>query len=237
MGSFAYINTDSRKKVTAGCEFNSGWGFNQTVMFRDVSLSVSAQPFDAFRMSLSTGYTYFWRRQDQFVDQVSYNEDIRTIVGEVSQQTLRVTLRLSYNITPDLTVQYYGQPFITRPLYSNFGYVVDPLNESYDARFHKFNPNEISEGGNGYQVDEDNDGLADYSFARPDFNFVQFRSNLVIRWEYRPGSEFYLVWSQASTPDVASDLSSPVGNSLFDNAFGQQARNIGLVKFTYRFLK
>ena len=29
-----------------------------------------------------------------------------------------------------------------------------------------------------------------------DFNFKQFRSNFVMRWEYRPGSTLFLVWGQ-----------------------------------------
>jgi hypothetical protein len=86
-------------------------------------------------------------------------------------------------------------------------------------------------------VDENGDGVPDYSFDKPDFNFVQFRSNLVVRWEYNPGSEFYLVWSQGNTPDAFSDLDTPLAKSLFDNAFASKARNSFLVKATYRFLK
>jgi hypothetical protein len=115
--------------------------------------------------------------------------------------------------------------------------VVDPLNASYDARFHTYSAEEIKAVGDRFAVDENGDGRTDYSFASPDFNFVQFRSNLVLRWEYRPGSELYLVWSQGSTPDVARDLETPIQESLFTNLFNQQSRNIGLVKFTYRFLK
>jgi len=54
----------------------------------------------------------------------------------------------------------------------------------------------------------------------------------------KPGSEFYLVWSQSNTPDAGDDLSTPIFNSLTNNAFsGGNAQNIFLVKFTYRFLK
>jgi hypothetical protein len=67
---------------------------------------------------------------------------------------------------------------------------------------------------------------------------VQFRSNLIVRWEYRPGSELYLVWSEGNTPDVSNDLYSPISKSLFNNAFsGGNARNSFLVKWTYRFLR
>jgi hypothetical protein len=49
---------------------------------------------------------------------------------------------------------------------------------------------------NRYLVDEDRDGITDYSFDNPDNNYDQFLSNLVLRWEFRPGSTVYLVWSQ-----------------------------------------
>ncbi|MCK9560331.1 MAG: DUF5916 domain-containing protein, partial [Candidatus Marinimicrobia bacterium] len=44
------------------------------------------------------------------------------------------------------------------------------------------------------------DGNPEYTFnGQPDFNYKQFRSNLVIRWEYMTGSVMYLVWSQGFT--------------------------------------
>jgi hypothetical protein len=172
------------------------------------------------------------------VDNIDYNGGIRTIVGQVRQKTLRFTGRLNYNITPDLTLQYYGQPFITRPLYSNFAYVSDPLNKEYDARFTQFTPSQIAFSGGLYRVDENGDAVTDYSFGAPDFNFVQFRSNLIVRWEYRPGSELYLVWSQSNTADAFAELTTPIFESLTDNAWsGDQSRNIFLVKWTYRFLR
>jgi hypothetical protein len=67
---------------------------------------------------------------------------------------------------------------------------------------------------------------------------VQFRSNLILRWEYKAGSELYLVWSKGNTPpDAYSDLETPLPKSLFDNAFASQGRNIFLIKWTYRLLK
>ncbi|MGB8193616.1 MAG: DUF5916 domain-containing protein, partial [Chitinophagaceae bacterium] len=232
-----YIGSDYRKKVIANINGFNFWGFGNTMKISDVGVSLSFQPLDALNFSLSANYSYYWRRQDQFVSSVKYNNTSRTIVGEVKQNTLRFTGRLSYNITPELTVQYYGQPFITRPLYGNFGYVSDPLAKKYDARFQAFNSSQLSLDNGTYSVDENGDGITDYRFGKPDFNFVQFRSNLVIRWEYKAGSELYLVWSRGSTPDVASDLNTPLAESLFDNAFADQSRNIFLVKWTYRFLR
>lgn len=239
IGHFAYVGTDSRKKLYTNLNFFNAWGFENTVKSNDVSLFFLLQPIDALSLSFSPGFNHFWRKQDQYVHQVQYKGETRTIVSEVDQNTLRLTLRLNYNVTPDLTVQYYGQPFITRPKYRHFGHVTDPLNKEFSGRFYRYSDNEIhfDETEGSYLVDADSDGTVDYSFAKPDFNFVQFRSNFVVRWEYIPGSEAYLVWSQGSTPDAANDLDSPLGSSLFDNLFDQKATNIFLVKLTYRFLR
>ena len=234
---WAYVQSDSRKKVNVSLQVFNYWGEEETARQSNYSLSVQAQPLDAMTVSVGVGINHNWRKQDQFVRNADFNGKSRVVVSEVDQNTLRYTLRLNYNITPDLTLQYYGQPFITRPVYKNFGYVVDPLNSSYDARFHRFSNDEISFKNGNYEVDENHDGKADYTFGKPDFNFVQFRSNLVARWEYKAGSEFYLVWSQGNTPDANNDFESNVGTSLVNNIFAGQARNIFLMKFTYRFLK
>ena len=232
-----YLISDSRKKVYTYFSAFDFWGFDHTVKGNNLSANIIFQPLDALSISFGSDYSYYFRRQDQFVSNINYNNTIRSIVGEVKQKTLRFTGRLNYNITPELTVQYYGQPYITRPLYNKFAYVSNPLAKKYDDRFHVFNTSEISFSNNEYVVDENNDGTPDYSFAKPDFNFVQFRSNLIVRWEYRAGSELYLVWSQANSPDVSSELDTPLNRNLFENAFFGQARNIFLIKMTYRFLR
>ena len=237
LGHNLYLTSDSRKKVYANLSLFNYWGFQNLMKTNDIELDVSFQPLDALRIVFSAEYSYDWRKQDQFVSNVAYNDLTRSIVGEVKQKTLRFTGRLSYNITPELTIQYYGQPYITRPLYSNFAYVSSPLAKKMSDRFYVYSPNQISFSNNEYFVDENMDGTADYSFYRPDFNFVQFRSNFVVRWEYRAGSELYFVWSQGNTPNVVNDLDTPITESLFDNAFSEGARNIFLIKCTYRFLR
>lgn len=49
---------------------------------------------------------------------------------------------------------------------------------------------------NHYDVINSSSNQVEYSFENPDFNFIEFRSNLVLRWEYRAGSQIYFVWSQ-----------------------------------------
>lgn len=237
-GHNLYVTSDTRKKVYANLQTSNFGSAHQQVKGNDLSLSLTVQPIDALRISLAGAYTYYARKQDQFVSNVSYNNTLRTIVAEVKQKTVRFTGRVNYNLTPDLTLQYYGQPFITRPLYGHYGFVSSPLAGKYDDRFTVFKPSQISYINGEYLVDENGDGATDYRFTKPDFNFVQFRSNLIVRWEYKPGSELYLVWSQSKTADAAAaELDTPVFSSLFDNAFSGGSRSIFLVKATYRFLR
>ncbi len=113
--------------------------------------------------------------------------------------------------------------------------MTDPLGTTFNDRFFAYDENQISFTDGSYAVDRDLDNVTDFSFSDPDFSFVQFRSNLVMRWEYIPGSEIFLVWSQ--------DLSSG-GNpndglfaTLDKNLFGDlQPKNIFLLKATYRFV-
>ncbi len=236
-GFSLYGNSDYRKKVYGSLNFSDFWGDDNTVKNYSIGLTINFQPLNALNISLGGNYTYYWRRGDQFVTNLSYNNSTRTIVSAVKQNTIRFTTRFNFNITPDLTIQYYGQPFITRPLYSQYALVIAPLAKKLDDRIHVFSSNEISYNNGTYYVDENHDGITDYSFSKPDFNFVQFRSNLVMRWEYKRGSEFYLVWSQSNTADAFNELDTPVFRSLFDNAFSGQFRNIFLIKWMYRFLK
>ncbi len=237
MGWWFYVESDGRKRVSFNVNPFFAWGFGNTVRIENYDVSVSFQPLDALKISFNPGLARSWRKQDQFVDQAYFGTNQRTIVSEVEQRTFYLTGRLNYNITPDLTIQYYGQPFISRGLYKNYGYVSDPLNHEYDARFHQFSEQEITPKTEKFSVDENLDGTEDYSFKKPDFNYIQFRSNLVARWEYIPGSEIYLVWSQGAVPNADSQLNTPLVRCLFDNAFDEKAQNIFLVKMTYRFLR
>lgn len=238
LGWNAYVNSDYRKKLSVGINAFKFWAEDNAIAYNNAGVSLTYVPINALNISISANYDNNWRSQDQFVSNVLYNNTIRTIVAGVKQKTIRFTGRLSYNITPDLTIQYYGQPYLSRPTYQQFAYVVDPMADKYANRFLRYSANQVSEHNGNYLVDENRDGITDYSFGKPDFNFVQFRSNMVIRWEYRPGSELFVVWSEGNTSDNFNDLQSPVFSSLFNNAFsGGNARNIFLIKWTYRFLR
>jgi hypothetical protein len=157
------------------------------------------------------------------------------ILARINQKTLSLTTRLNLSLTPDLSIQFYGQPFISAGKYSAFKPITDSRAEKYEDRFHLLTESEIDYDSvaEEYNVDENLDGVVDYAFENPDFNFLQFRMNLVVRWEYIPGSSLYLVWSQGRTGD------SSVGDFSFREGmrdlFRVHPHNVFLVKFSYCF--
>ncbi len=111
--------------------------------------------------------------------------------------------------------------------------MVNSTAENIDNRVSWFAEDQIQFNNGLYEVDEDQNGTIDYSFEDPDFAFVQFRSNLVLRWEYIPGSEIFVVWSQGITG--SGDVNDSFGNIINDQLLNQKANNTFLLKATYRF--
>jgi hypothetical protein len=163
------------------------------------------------------------------------NDDPRYLFAELDQKTLSFTFRLNFTLNPELSLEYYGQPFVSAGRYKNFKRITDTDANRFEDRYHVFSTSEISYSlpDNTYNIDENNDATTDYSFSNPDFNFRQFRSNLVIRWEYLPGSTLFLVWSQGRT-STAPDGSFSYGNDMKD-LFRVVPHNVFLLKFSYWF--
>ncbi len=97
-----------------------------------------------------------------------------------------------------------------------------------------YDDNQISVDDGVYHIDENRNGTTDYSFGEPDFAYVQYRSNLVVRWEYIPGSEIFLVWSQGTTG--LGDPSDSLFESIDKEIIQQKKDNTYLIKATFRYV-
>jgi hypothetical protein len=85
-----------------------------------------------------------------------------------------MTVRGTFTFTKDLTLQIYAQPFFASVDYGNFKRLVPP---------------------NGFEsVDS---SVYDEGQEQPDLTLSSLNSNVILRWEYMPGSTLYLVWTQA----------------------------------------
>jgi len=223
------LSSDNRKAVQFGLGgFNSlqDDGISRRHNFR---FWVRLRPINALQFRINPFYT-FNKNNLQYIETVDNSGDDRFIFGQINQKTLGITIRLDYSITPNLSIQYYGQPFISAGKYSQFKRITNPRDNTYENRFRTFTGNELQFDSENeeFNFDENVDGTFDYSIGTPDFNFRQFRSNLVIRWEYIPGSTVFLVWTQERTGDDSSGRFSFSNN--FDQLFEEDATNVFLIK-------
>ena len=125
-----------------------------------------------------------------------------TIFADRTAESWSFTTRGSYVFTTDLTLQLYFQAFFAKGKFENCQRMLSP------------------------------DRFAPYpEFTQPDFNNLSFNSNVVLRWEYLPGSTVYLVWSQARHGNRGTYQSS-FGDS-FNNTFALPADNVLLLKVSY----
>jgi hypothetical protein len=210
---FAGVNGDQRKTVVPGMNLNVGRRDNGR------SYNVNAGPYMSVRVAS--------RFSTELGVSVSRNVDDRQWIGNVSnpagdtthytvarldQRTVALTSRINWTASPTLSVQIYAQPFTTGGDYSRWRQVVDGHNRTYDRQYAPWRQGEDPGG----------------------FNVKQFRSNTVVRWEYRPGSTLFFVWQQGRTQDHLNPGSFEFRRD-FRNLFGAHPENTFLVKASYWF--
>ncbi|MCW8980203.1 MAG: DUF5916 domain-containing protein [Altibacter sp.] len=230
---FFFSGTDQRKKLSFRAGHVHSRATQDQFSFYNYEVGARYQPLNSLSLSVDLNYEES-PSKTQYVSQADFNGTTRYILGEIDNEALSATLRVNYSINPNLTIQYYGQPFIFRAKYSNFNFVNNSVAEDLNERVSLYGNDQILFSEGSYLVDEDRDGTTDYQFGDPDFAFVQFRSNLVVRWEYIPGSEIFLVWSQGITGlgDPDNRFSTIIDNQILQ----QQPQNTFLIKATYRFV-
>ena len=233
MNYFASVGTNGSKMVYGTLWINGGKGREDSSESWSAGFNLTAKPGQSFSVTLSPSFS----KNSNSIQYVTYIPDHdRYILSLIDQQVVSMSIRLNYNITPDLTIQYWGQPFLAAMDYSRYKVITDPRAEKLADRYHIFTDSEITydEENNEYDVDENNAGTVTYSFSNPDYNYDEFLSNLVARWEFRPGSTLYLVWSQTR------NYYEPTGSFSLDQNLdklytAEKPYNVFLIKFTYRF--
>jgi hypothetical protein len=162
-------------------------------------------------MSLNVGLRYFINHDDS---QWVTNEEVaggatRYVFGRIDQKTVSFTTRFNYTMTPNLSLQVYAEPVVSAGEYSNYKELVDGRAEKYEDRYRPYA----------------------YS-SSADFNIRSFRTTNVLRWEYRPGSQLFLVWQQGKE-DYQDQYGDFRFGRDFDAVFGAPSHNVFLIKFSY----
>jgi hypothetical protein len=156
----------------------------------------------------------------------------RYVFGFIRTKTVSLDTRVNWTFTPNLTLQLFAQPFIASGEYSSFREFAAP--RTLEKRIYGSDVGTIGydEGSGRYRVDPDASGPArPFSFENPDFTTRSLRGTAVLRWEYRPGSTLYFVWTQERSGY------EPVGSWDFGSArtalLRDRPTNVFQIKATY----
>jgi hypothetical protein len=216
-------SSQTRWAVSGGYE----WSQDGDVS-RDVSASFSVRPRPAWQLSIEPS----WSREHgvrQFVgSRPGGRPDTfggRYIFSTIDRATASMQVRFNYTFKPDLNLDLYAEPFAASGHYRGFGELLAARSRA--LRVYGEDGTTIASGGDGYLV---TDGGAAFSLDNPDFNVRSFRSNLVLRWEWRPGSTLYAVWQQDRSGMV--DLDRRAGFGGIWDALSGDGDNILAVKMS-----
>jgi len=226
------VGTNSRKKLAFEIDGFLHKGREESSSRYGIEFDVTYKPISNLSLSLDPEYSVR-QSQLQYVSDEQPESEERYIFGSIDQKTFGMSMRLDLILSPELTIQYWGQPFMASGNYSEFKYITEPQADQFEDRFFTYETTEISydDADNYYNVIESGSQLT-YGFEDPDFNIKEFLSNLVFRWEYRPGSYLYLVWSQTRSGY------DPYGYFNFGDDFMDMweahPTNVILMKLSYR---
>jgi hypothetical protein len=171
-----------------------------------------------------------WSRRDEAMQYVEETADEmgrpHYVFARIDQSTVAMTIRVNWTFSPKLSLQAYAQPFVANGQYRDFKDVNDSGAARFEDRFDQL-PRNLALMDGVYTAS--NNGT--FSFGRPDFNFAQIRSNVVMRWEYRPGSSVFAIWSHGQTA-FGEDGRFRLGRDLGDLG-SAPAEDIVMVKANY----
>jgi hypothetical protein len=203
-GGFFFFSSDSRQNwrlsVFGNWQRDEAGGWNARI-----GPGLSLQPSGRLQASLSTTYT-FAKDIAQWIKNLDTDGDGVTdyVYGTLGRDVVDVTLRSTYAMHRDLTLQVFLQPFVAVGAYTDIRRLARP-------RSFEFEPVTLADN--------------------PDFNRKSLRGNVVLRWEYLRGSTIYVAWnlatSDTSRPGVFRALRD------LGDAFGAEGTHAVVVKVSY----
>jgi hypothetical protein len=229
------IDSDRRKLVSVGANVNwdendaGGWG-------RSAGLNITYRPSSSVEISSGPNY----QRGHQLAQYVGTFQDLvatptfgsRYVFSTLEQKEFSLQTRVNYVLSPKMSLQVYLQPLVSVGDYQTFKELAAP--RAFDFTRYGIDRGTIAYDASRrrYTVDP-GDGGSEFSFGDPDFNFKSLRLNAIFRWEWKPGSAMYLVWTEQR-----QDTEHP-GEFLFNrdlrSVFGAPADDVVLFKIAYWF--
>jgi hypothetical protein len=233
------VSTDSRRRIVFSGGVEAGCNFEKDCD-RFIYLNAELRPRP--NVSLSFGPSIGHEETGfQFVD--VYDDttanlfyDRRYVFARLEQNSIAMNTRFNVTFSPTLTLELFMQPLIASGAYSKYNEFAAPRTSRRLIYGTDMGTMTVTPGPTGGRdtitVDADGGGPAvAYSFLEPSFTFRSLRGNAVLRWEYRPGSTLFLVWTRSGASAVMR------GDIDFGNdasaLFRGPSDNIFMVKVNY----
>jgi hypothetical protein len=211
---WAGLEGDSRRQLVPFFWVNYSRGDGGRSRRLNLSPELDLKVASRFTTSVSLDYTV--NRNDSqwygnFTDSLT---NVRHYTfARLEQKTVGFTWRLDYTFTPTMSLQLYAQPFITKGTFTDVRELDAPRAARYPDRFQPYADTTVANNPGG-------------------FNVKQFNSNAVFRWEYRPGSTLFLVWSQGRADQAPREGRENYFGDL-SNLFSLHSNDVFLVKLSY----
>jgi len=234
------LSTDARRRAVADMSVEIGHGVQSPTHTLILKPGLAVKPMASVFVQFSPTYMTD-ETPAQYVTTVADSTDHaffgnRYVFAYIKTRTVSLDTRVNWTFSPNLTLQLFVQPFIASGAYTSFREFVEPHSRkmvSYGTDIGTIARTPASGSTNAsYTVDPDGAGpAAPFSFADPDFTTRSLRGSAVLRWEYRPGSTVFFVWTQQRTGGD-SDGTFDFGRATAD-VFRDRAVNLFQVKVNY----
>jgi hypothetical protein len=230
------VSTDARRAAVFDFSFEPSRSPDGTIGI-NLSPGIALKPAANVFLQLSPNYSYAENGQQYLLRQPDPTAPAgfagnRYVFGNVVTKAISLSTRVNWTMKPNVTLQVYAQPFVAAGDYKSFREFAatrTDVTNTYGTDIGTITQNPTTKQ---YTVDPDGAGpAASFTFNDPNFTSRSLRGTSVLRWEYRPGSTLFLVWTQQRS-----------GASAFGNTeFSRDARamladrpdNVFLVKATY----
>jgi len=223
--------SDYRRTTQYGASFGHSWN-ELDGWYYSVSPSFSARIGNRSQIQLNPYYLqeewplqYVTRIDNAGGGEETY--DSRYVFARLRRSLLSLQVRLNYYFTPDLSLGVYAEPFATSGHYFQYGELARAGDN--ELRTYGTDGTTATRDENGDLVVTD--GEAQFTIGDRDFGYQSFRSNLVLRYEFRPGSTLYFVW-QRNLEDYQDAGRMVRAKSLFES-FGVSGEDFVALKISY----
>jgi len=209
--TWAGVDGDSRSAVTPSLNFNGGRRTDGLGSNWNTGIGVRLRMGGQLNGNINANYGRTIDDQQWVANLVDGGVTSYTF-ARMYQSTNSITVRLNYTMTPTLSFESYMQPFVSNVELTDWKALDDSRSSNVNERFRPYTARGAPAG----------------------FRVGQLRTNNVVRWEYRPGSVLFFVYTQGR--DAFADDPNEYGvRPAYDGLFDQRPQNVFLVKTSYWF--